>query len=59
MTPYKRMYLCMFNAATDALIALEMQKITSAKEILIDAQKKAEEMFLDDKQALRGEKENS
>jgi len=59
MIPYKRMYFCIFNAATDALRALEVQKISCAQEILISAQKKAEEMFLDGEQSSKGKEENS
>ena len=43
---YQKLYTKMFNAATDALHALEQQNIGTAKEILQRAQQEAEELYL-------------
>ena len=45
--PYKKMYLCLFNAVTDALRELEKHYILSAKLILQNAQQRTEETFMD------------
>ena len=45
--PYKKMYLCLFNAITDALQELEKQNSSSAKNILQSAQQRTEEMYVD------------
>ena len=42
------MYITLFNGITDALIALEENDLYSAKELLIYAQRRAEEMYIDD-----------
>ena len=44
---YKKMYLTMFNAVTDATDELDKLNIGNAKSILTAAQEKCEEMFLD------------
>lgn len=46
MQKYKEMYLQLFNAITDAIEALEKANYGSAREILILAQQRAEEAFL-------------
>ena len=44
---YKKLYLLLFNAITDALEQLKKQNVGTARELLISAQKSAEELFLD------------
>ena len=46
MPDYQKMYTIMFNAATDALNALERLDIGRAKELLVQAQLKAEGEYL-------------
>lgn len=48
MDSYREMYLCLFNAITDALRELEGQRVGSAADILKSAQQRAEEMYLSD-----------
>ena len=43
---YREMYLRLFNAVTDALAAMEEQNFGCAKEALIAAQQRCEEMYL-------------
>ena len=45
---YQKAYCLLFNAITDALITLEAQNFGQARELLISAQQRAEEIFLDD-----------
>jgi len=47
MVDYQKLYTKLFNAATDALEALEQQNIGTAKEILRRAQQEAEDVYLD------------
>lgn len=47
MPNYKKMYLILFNAITDALEALDAQKFALASKILIDAQRHTEVMYID------------
>lgn len=54
--PYKKMYLCLFNAITDALQELEKQNSSSAKNILQSAQQRTEEMYVD---GMRTEESNN
>ena len=44
MEPYKKMYLCLFHAITDALELLPEKEKAAA--LLREAQKKAEEMYI-------------
>ena len=46
MTDYQKMYTLLFNAITDALMQMEKQNYGSAKEILVSAQQRAEELYL-------------
>lgn len=46
MAVYKKLYTRMFNAATDALRALEQGNILEAKVILTEAQQRAEEDYI-------------
>ena len=43
---YKPLYLLLFNAATDALEQLDAQNYGDARDILIAAQQKAEELYI-------------
>ena len=45
---YQKAYYLLFNAITDALEALEQQNFGRAKQGLISAQQRAEELFLED-----------
>ena len=47
MDLYKQLYLRLFNRVTDALILLDREEMTSAKDLLILAQQEAEERYLD------------
>ena len=46
MPDYKKMYHLLFNAITDALTQLEAQNYGNAKDALISAQQKAEEIYI-------------
>ena len=46
MEEYKKMYLLLFNAITDALEQMEQQNYGTAKDLLITAQQKAEEIYI-------------
>ncbi len=43
---YQKMYTTLFNAITDALSQIETQNYGDAKETLISAQQKAEEIYI-------------
>ena len=43
---YKEMYLRLFNRVTDALELLDRGEADRARELLISAQREAEEMFI-------------
>ena len=43
---YKKLYLHLFNAVTDALERLRRQDAASAQQILIKAQQDCEEIFI-------------
>ena len=43
---YRKMYLVLFNAITDAVQSLNHQNIGRAKDILIQAQQEAEEIYI-------------
>ena len=47
MTDYQKMYTTLFNAITDALEQLDAQNYGEAKEMLISAQQKAEDIYID------------
>ncbi len=51
MPDYQKLYTTMFNAATDALDALERLDPAGARSILRDAQQRAEELYLDGEDA--------
>ena len=44
---YEKMYFALFNAVTDALEAMEAQNFGQAKDLLIAAQQRCEELYLD------------
>ena len=46
MPDYEKLYHLMVNAAEDALAALENANIWDAKRILIDAERRAEELYI-------------
>ena len=46
MAAYDKMYSLLFNAITDALEKLEKQDFGDAKDILISAQQKTEELYI-------------
>ena len=46
MNEYKQSYLTLFNGVTDALEALRKQNYGYAEVLLMQAQSKAEEMFI-------------
>ena len=46
MSLYKQLYFGLFNAITDALAAMENQNYGTAREILMEAQCKAEEDYI-------------
>ena len=43
---YQKMYTLLFNAITDALKQMESQNFGSAKDLLIAAQQKTEEIYI-------------
>ena len=44
---YLAMYLHLFNAVTDSLAAMEEQNCGQARALLIEAQQRCEEIYLD------------
>ena len=46
MPDYKTMYFQLFSATAEAVVALEEKKPETAKAILIEAQRKAEEAYI-------------
>ncbi len=46
MPDYEKMYHLLFNAITDALEQIEQQNFGSAKDLLIAAQQKTEEIYI-------------
>lgn len=46
MNEYKKPYVVLFNAITDALVQIDCLEIIKAKNILIKAQLEAEEEFI-------------
>ena len=46
MPDYQKMYTTLFNAMTDAIENLEKLNCGTAKEILIQAQQKTEELYI-------------
>ena len=50
MEEYKRMYLVLFHAATDALTAMEQQNYGLAAQFLRRGQQEAEEIYLSEEE---------
>lgn len=50
MQPYKKMYLFLFNKVSDAIGTLDAGEVGQARELLVSAQRQAEEMYLSDQQ---------
>lgn len=48
MVNYETLYFGLFNAMTDAPTALEAQNYGTAREIMVAAQQKAEDAYLED-----------
>ena len=46
MADYNKMYLLLINAISDALEQMESQNYSNAKDMLIAAQQKAEEIYI-------------
>ena len=46
MADYQKMYTTLFNAIIDALEQLTLQNVGEAKETLMQAQQKAEELYM-------------
>ena len=46
MEDYTKLYHLLFNAITDALEQMNAQNFGSAKETLVSAQKKAEDLYI-------------
>ena len=44
---YRKMYVQLFNAITDALFCMEQQNYGQARALLVDAQQQSEELFMD------------
>lgn len=47
MPDYQKMYTTLFNAMTDAIENIEKLNYGTAKELLIQAQQKTEELYID------------
>lgn len=50
MQPYKKMYLFLFNKVSDAIGTLDAGEVGQAQELLVSAQRQAEELYLSDQQ---------
>ena len=48
MPDYQTLYTTLFNAITDALRDIDALEIKNAKQRLIEAQQKTEELYMDD-----------
>lgn len=48
--PYQKMYTTLFNAFTTALELMEGGNVWQAKAVLMEAQKKTEEMYIEGEQ---------
>lgn len=47
MSNFEKMYFLLFNCITDALTELELQNYGTAKELLMQAQQRTEEAYMD------------
>ena len=50
MPDYQKMYTCLFNAITDTIAQLDLQNYGCARSLLVLAQQKAEELYLNDEE---------
>lgn len=50
MTDYQKLYITLFNAITDALRKIDELEVAKAKQLLMQAQQKTEEMYMDAEQ---------
>ena len=50
MQPYKKMYLFLFNKVSYAIVTLDAGEVGQARELLVSAQRQAEELYLSDQQ---------
>ena len=50
MPDYQKMYITLFNAITDAIESLQQDNYGTAKEVLIQAQQDAEELYISDEE---------
>lgn len=48
MPNYQKLYTLLFNAFTDTIEQLNMQNYGNAREIMMQAQKEAEELYLNE-----------
>lgn len=46
MADYKKMYITLFNACTDAVRQLQVMNVVSAMDLLIQAQRETEERYI-------------
>ena len=46
----RKMYITLFNAVSDAIIKIDKMDFGSAKEILIAAQRKTEDIYIDEEE---------
>ena len=49
-TMYRKMYIRLFNAATDAIAHIEEQNFGIARELLMEAQRECEEIYMEESQ---------
>ena len=47
---YRKMYIRLFNAATDAIANIEEQNFGIARELLMEAQRECEEIYMEESQ---------
>ena len=47
---YKKMYVHLFNAITDALAYIEEQNFGIARELLMEAQRECEQIYMEESQ---------
>ena len=51
MPDYQKMYTLLFNAVTDAVESLEAQNYGAARDVLVTAQRAAEELYIQAEEA--------
>lgn len=50
MPDYQKMYITLFDAITDAIESIQQDNYGTAKEVLIQAQQDAEELYISDEE---------